>query len=231
MTQEGSELERQFRALGPWVTKFVIDGVSYGGGYYTMRDGRITQFKEAFPHAESILELGSLEGGHTVALRRLERVRRVVAIEARQANIERARFIQGLLDLTNVEFVQGDLETFDIAMVGRFDAVFCVGLLYHLTAPWALVERIAGVSRNLFLWTHYASDDKANLVANGYRGISRPEGGTSDPLSGLSPSAFRPTLSSLQQMLADHGFTEVEVIQAEPSHQNGPAVTIVARSI
>jgi hypothetical protein len=231
VTQRNAQIEGQFRALGPWVTKFMIDGVSYGGSYYTMRDGRITQFREAFPDAETVLELGSLEGGHTLALSRLAGVKRVVAIEAREPNIERARLIQRLLSLNNVEFVQGDLETYELRGLGRFDAVFCVGLLYHLTAPWALLERVAKASHGLFLWTHYVSDDRANLVANGYRGTSHPEGGPNDPLSGLSPAAFRPTLSSLQQMLADHGFPNIDIIQTEPSHQNGPAVTIVARGI
>ncbi len=231
VSQRNAEIERQFHALGPWVTKFVINGVSYGGGYYTMRDSRIKQFREAFPSAETVLELGSLEGGHTLALSCLAGVNRVVAIEARQPNIARARLIQQLLHLTNVEFVQGDLEAYEVQALGPFDAVFCVGLLYHLTAPWALVERIAKVSHGLFLWTHYVPDGQANLVANGYRGTLHPEGGAGDPLSGLSATAFRPTLGALQQMLANYGFSKIEIIQTEPSHQNGPAVTMVARSV
>jgi len=228
VTGRGGEVDQQFRALGPWVTKFVLDGVAYGGGYDTMRDARLTQFHEAFPGAETVLELGSLEGGHTVVLSRLQGMKRVVAVDARQANIARARLIQRLLNLTNVEFVQGDLETHDLSELGRFDAVFCVGLLYHLTAPWTLIERIANVSPGLFLWTHYVADDQANVVVNKYQGTSHPEGGIRDPLSGLSTTAFRPTLDSLRQMLAEHGFQQTTIIEKDPGHQNGPAVTIVA---
>ena len=230
MTGRGGDLEQQFRDLGPWVTKFVIDGVAYGGGYYTTQDARLTQFHEAFPDAETVLELGSLEGGHTVVLSRLQGMKRVVAVEARQPNIARARLIQRLLNLTNVEFVQGDLETLDLSKLGRFDAVFCVGLLYHLTAPWTLIERIAKVSPGVFLWTHYVADNLANVVVNKYHGTAHPEGGISDPLSGLSTTAFRPTLDSLRKMLADYGFQKIEIIDNDPGHQNGPAVTIVART-
>ncbi|HNG31197.1 MAG TPA: hypothetical protein PK012_15860 [Blastocatellia bacterium] len=65
-----TEIEREFAALQPWITKFVIEGRAYGGQFDALQDGRLTQFRQCFPSAQEILELGSLEGGHTIGLAR-----------------------------------------------------------------------------------------------------------------------------------------------------------------
>ena len=77
------------------------------------------QFAEAFPGVRRILELGSLEGGHTFALGALAGVDEVVAIEGRTENVERARVVQRALGVDNVKFVVGNLETMDLAPLGH----------------------------------------------------------------------------------------------------------------
>ncbi len=91
------DLRTEFAKRGPWVTHFTIDGVESGGSFHALEDERIGQFFESFSHVRAILELGSLEGGHTFALARHPGVERVLGIEARAANIARARFAQKLL--------------------------------------------------------------------------------------------------------------------------------------
>ena len=217
-----------FEALGPWVTKFTINGTAYGGGFDAMNDGRIDQFFQHFPDVKTILELGSLEGGHTFALSRRHGVQRVVGIEGRKANVDKARCVQELLGIHNVEFVIGNLESHHLLAAGTFDAVFCVGLLYHLPRPWDLIEGISQVSRNLFMWTHYAAEDKADKVVSGYRGITYREFGSADPLSGMSPQSFWPTLAGLQTMLSRYGFTRTQIIEDNKVHPHGPSVTLAA---
>lgn len=220
----------EFERLKPWVTKFTIGGREYGGTFDAMNDGRINQFLRRFPDAKTVLELGSLEGGHTFAVARRETVERVVGVEGRQANVDRARCVQRLLGANNVEFVTANIESFDLRSLGMFDAVFCVGLLYHLPRPWEVIARIAQVTRSVFIWTHYASDEKADRVASGYRGLGYKEFGMADPLSGMSRESFWPTLDALRLMLSTYGFTNVQIIEDKPDHPNGPAVTLAATS-
>jgi hypothetical protein len=61
-------VEAAFAVLDPSITRFLIEGVPYDGWYDAVNDPRFTQFFESFPHAAIILELGSLEGGHTIGL-------------------------------------------------------------------------------------------------------------------------------------------------------------------
>jgi SAM-dependent methyltransferase len=215
----------EFRRRGPWVTRFVIDGVPYGGDYPAGEDVRVAQFFAAFPDASRILELGSLEGGHTLALARHPAVSRVVGIEGRSANVERARFVQRRLGLANVEFLEGNLEATDLASVGSFDAVFCVGLLYHLPRPWELLRRLAAVSLRALVWTHYAS--RAEVTVEGYQGRWFRERGARDPLSGLSRRSFWPTRDELARMVAEAGLAPMEEVEENAVHPAGPCLTFV----
>src|SRR5947209_5893974 len=102
-------LKAMFKMRGPWVTKFQIGGESYGGSrdYSDYNaDPRIPRFIQQFPEAKSILELGSLEGGHSFQLARLQSVEKVVAIEGRQRNVAKAEFVQRLLGMKNVSFLE-----------------------------------------------------------------------------------------------------------------------------
>lgn len=225
---EQTDIAREFKRREPWVTKFVIDGQAYGGHFDALEDARIAQFSAMFPKARTVLELGSLEGGHSFGLARLPNVTRVLAIEGRASSIEKSRFVQQLIGADKISFVEANLENIDLSVYGPFDAVFCVGLLYHVPEPWTLITQCARVSTRLFIWTHYSGDEKTETV-NGHHGAWYSEKGLRDPLSGLSNASFWPTLESLKDILADHGFARIRVIRNSPKHPHGPAVTLAAR--
>jgi len=219
-----------FDRLGPWVTKFTINGRDYGGGFDAQNDGRIQQFRNAFPTASRILELGSLEGGQTIGLASLLGVVEVIGLEGRASNLEKAELVKRLFGLGNLRFSQANLEAPGILrQFGTFDAVYCCGLLYHLPRPWELLRQIAKVSADLFLSTHYCPAEKAGIVRNGYRGMWFRESGLHDPLSGLSARSFWPVRESLMAMLQDAGFNRSTVLHEEEDHQHGPIVTLVAQ--
>jgi hypothetical protein len=114
-----------------------------------------------------------------------------------------------------------------LAKPGRFDVVFCSGILYHLPEPWTLIEGIRRISDKVFIWTHYAEEAKATEV-NGYRGWWYQESGFKDPLSGLSPKSFWPAFDSLQDMLRHCGFTRQNIVNKDPHSQPGPNTVIAA---
>lgn len=223
------DLKTEFARRAPWITHFAIDGVESGGNFHALADLRVDQFFECFPAARTILDLGSLEGGQTFSLARRAHVERVLGLEARAANIEKARFVQPLLGVRNAEFLQADLETADLASFGQFDAVFCSGLLYHLLEPWKLIGQIPRVAPRLFVWTQYADDLSADKTLAGYRGCDYTEGGIDEPLSGMSPTSFWLTLGSLIKALTASGFRDLRVLHNELDHPHGPAVTLAAQ--
>jgi 2-polyprenyl-3-methyl-5-hydroxy-6-metoxy-1,4-benzoquinol methylase len=80
-----------------------------------------------------VLDLGCLEGLYAVEFARHGAT--VVGIEARDANLEKARFAKQALGLENLEFVKDDVRNLRPEKYGTFDVVLCLGLLYHLDAP------------------------------------------------------------------------------------------------
>lgn len=225
---DSRDLTAEFEKLGPWVFQFRIDGRDYGGGISAEGDIRLERFFRFAPDAKAILELGSLEGAQTFIMARRPGVQRVVALEGREANLRKARFVQELLQLGNVEFAQANLENADLAAFGKFDAVFCCGLLYHLPEPWKLIAQTAAIAPTLFIWTQYAAENEARDIGNGLRGKTHIEGGPDEPLSGMSATATWLTLDSLRELLARSGYNKIEIIHDDPAHANGPAVTIGA---
>jgi SAM-dependent methyltransferase len=218
-------LEREFRKRGPWATRVRIGGRDFGGAVDLSGDERIADFFAAFPGCRMVLELGSLEGAHTFQL--ADRVEGVVGVEGRRRNVEKERFVQRLLGVENVTFVEADLQTLPLASLGRFDAVFCSGLLYHLPRPWLLLDQFSAVTGNVLVSTHYAAE--ATREVDGIPGRWTREFGLRDPLSGLSRRSFWMTLPALIARLEENGYA-VEVIRRDPEHPNGPIVTLVGRS-
>lgn len=223
------EIADKFAKLEPWIFQFHIRGSDYGGGISARGDVRLEQFFRFAPEVENIIELGALEGAQTSVLAQHPGVRRVLAIEGRQANLRKARLIQDYLELNNVEFAEANLENADLTRYGNFDAVFCCGLLYHLPEPWNLLRQLPAIAPILYLWTVYAPENEGQPLPNGMRGRIHIEGGPDEPLSGLSPTATWLTLDSLLGLLKIYGYDYVEVINDNPTDVNGPTVSIGAR--
>ena len=225
------DLAEKFARLGPWIYQFQICGQTYGGGISAVGDVRIERFLRFAPQAKTILELGSLEGAQSFILAQQPGVKRIVALEGREANLRKARLVQGLLEIQNVEFIQANLEHADLTAFGEFDAIFCCGLLYHLPEPWTLLGQLPKVAPLLFIWTQYAADTEAHDLGRGLRGKIHIEGGADEPLSGMSSTATWLTRDSLRDVLATSGYKKIEVIHDDPAHANGPAVTIGASTV
>lgn len=220
-------LRQEFDRRGPWVTQFIINGKTYGGYYRVWEDVRPRQFFEKFPHVKSVLDIGSLEGGQTFQLASHRDIK-VIGIEGRQENIDRAEFVKRILGIKNVRFIRYNVENLDMDRLGKFDAVFCSGVLYHLPEPWKFIQQIQKITSNLFLWTHFVSDEKADQLIDEYRGWWYPEGGLGDPLAGLSSSSFWLTLDSLKYLLQKYGFRYLDILNINMNHENGPCTTIAA---
>ena len=217
-----AEIAERFAALGPWSTRFEIGGHTFGGELDYDDDDRVKAFFRWFREPHTILELSSFEGAHTLQLGAPGTTARVLGLEGRLENVERSRLVASLLGRGNVEFQQEDLETVDLTGYGRFDAVFCAGLLYHLQAPWRLVEEVARVSDHFFLDTHYWSSDEVEV--DGHSGNWYDEGGYTDPLSGLGRRSFWLTLPALLRVLTNAGWA---VHRIEHSFEWGPGPRVL----
>ncbi|HMC69346.1 MAG TPA: methyltransferase domain-containing protein, partial [Mycobacteriales bacterium] len=137
-------LEERRRRLveehGPWVgynldlgaAGYTIDPGSAGWAELMIR--QITQV--VADHAGAleglrVLDLGSHEGGYSIALAQQGAI--VTAVESRAQHIAKTRFAADALGLHDrITVVEDDVRNIDLDRFGRFDVLLCLGILYHL---------------------------------------------------------------------------------------------------
>lgn len=224
--------QQEFERLGPWMSRFLIDGASCGGEYEYSKDPRLHYLTHHLGSLQGkrVLELGALEGGHTLELARAGAT--IIAIEGRSSNYERCLFIKRHFHLDTVEFILADLRVVDFTKFGSFDVILNSGILYHLDAPWNLLERLGEVASRMLLWTHCAPPhqqlETIEVYGSQLEGYWYSEGALDHPLSGVQPLSFWPTRESLEQMLAVTGWPALTWLDFTADNQRGPAATLWA---
>ena len=233
-----SAIRAHVEELGPWITGFDFRGERYGGDYIPKEDSRVAGFIAAFrqclertgnrqPHLR-ILECGCLEGGHTVLLAQAFPNAEIIATDLRETNLRKARFLASLYQLANIRWIKEDLADPQLVWGEDYDAVFCVGLLYHLRDPAKFLSEIAKRTSFLWLWTVICAETEAVVTEGNYRGRMLPET-PNHPLSGGERESFLPTLGSLADMLWHAGFRSVRLLdKGLTANDNGPYVLLQA---
>jgi len=168
-----------------------------------------------------ILDLACLEGGYSIEM--ALHGARVVGVEGRDINIEKARFAKEVLGLGNVEFFQDDVRNLSAEKYGTFDVVLVLGILYHLDTPdvFHFMRRVNEVCHDFAvvdtLTSTYAriSVEHEGGTYAGHRWAEFPEGTTESGKSKFAwasldnDMSFCFTVPSLLNMLLDAGFASV----------------------
>jgi 2-polyprenyl-3-methyl-5-hydroxy-6-metoxy-1,4-benzoquinol methylase len=189
-----------------------------------------------------ILELGPLEGHHSVLFEKLG-VRENIAIEARADNLRKCSRIKEKYGLTKTRFIQNDLEKLysgseQPKFSGQFDLVMCLGLLYHMPDPGKALEWCRSQSKSLFLGTHYVEvtdpwrsshfpDIKYIFSGRSYQAKLYKEGGLADPISGMSPASIWLNEKDLIEILRSAGYSRLSIL-GKDLQNNAPHITILA---
>jgi Methyltransferase domain len=233
-----SSIRAQVEELGPWITGFDWEGVRYGGDYFPENDSRVVGFIDALRERRTyspagspplrILECGCLEGAHTIMLAKAFPQAEIVAVDLRETNLRKARFLASLYGVTNIRWVQEDLSSPRSSFAESYDAIFCVGLLYHLRDPAMFLARAARATTFLWLWTVICAETETTVTEGAFRGRMLDEA-PGHPLTGAAPQSFLPTLGSLVDMLWGAGFRSAGLLaRGITTNNNGPCVLLQA---
>jgi hypothetical protein len=168
-----------------------------------------------------VLDLGSLEGLFSIEM--AQQGAETVGVEIRRQNLDKAEFARKLLGLTNLQFRQDDVRNISVAGYGRFDAIICSGILYHLPAG-DVIDLIrtmyAMADRAVVIDTHVALAAERAFTRGGetYRGRDHSEfgPGMSDAQKAASrlssadnDTSFWLTRPSLINAMSAAGFSSV----------------------
>lgn len=198
---------------------------------------------------KQVLELGPLEAGHTSMLERAGAD--VVGIEANVDAFLRCLVVKNHLGL-RAKFLHGDFQK-GFGPPKQYDLVMASGVLYHMTDPMALLERVSEVTTKLYLWTHYFEPDitKWNsgvspLVGTKWRPNETLEIARSGVTVRLVPQSYGQALTwggfcggpetesywmyreDLLSYLRALGFQNIRIHSVDEMHPNGPALSLLA---
>lgn len=181
------------------------------------KDERIAWLAEHYGlEGRSVLELGTLEGGHTSMLAKAGAEVRSVEINPRSH--ERAKLFQRRIGY-HAELILGDFRDFLAEDDRRWDLIVAVGVLYHMENPVGLLRQIADHTDKLFLWTHYATGEGAEVREHD---VANPRYLGGGPWSIWLPRA------QIFDALTNLGFQSQEVCFDDPEYPNGPAFAVLA---
>ncbi|MGF1528999.1 MAG: class I SAM-dependent methyltransferase [Candidatus Competibacterales bacterium] len=224
-----------------WVSRLPVDGLTTGSmDLFFERDPRPRQAAEACGGLEGleVLELGSLEGGHTYQLEQLG-AKGVLGIDASPEMYLKSLIAKEVLAL-KAQFLPGDFNRYLEAKPRTFDLVFACGVLYHMIDPVHTLYLIAQTAPRVFIWTHYLNEAHAahcrakSVTVHGftcdYYEVPYDDSSHSRGWAGIHQSAHRIERQTLLDALHHVGFVDVKVIEDTPDHPGGPALTVAGHN-
>ena len=139
---------------GEWISK--LPPPLQSGNAPLFEDPRITWAAEQLGGFadRSILDLGSLEGGHPYSFDRLG-AKEVVAIEGKPRAYLRCLVAKEVLGMRRTSFLCGDFMEFLRGNPRRFDVINASGVLYHQKNPAELIGLLARSTDRVIMWTQY----------------------------------------------------------------------------
>ena len=241
LEQMPDEELRRLNEMLPW-SAFVVDstGRRFGRAHsgekrnapQEIPDRRILLLDQKLPLKDRrVLEIGCFEGIHTVAL--AQRANVVVAVDSRIDNVVKTVVRCAMFDL-RPQVLCWDVEVEPPPRAAlECDVLHHVGVLYHLADPWAHLQRVCNLTRELIMLDTHVSPPDAQLrecqtVVGPRRFFPYKEGGRSDPFSGMQDHAKWLPQDDLIDLLRTFGFSNVEVAERR-DERNGPRVLIFAQ--
>ncbi|MGQ4649220.1 DUF1698 domain-containing protein [Lyngbya aestuarii] len=195
---------------------------------------------------KTVLELGSLEGGHTYMVERLG-AETVVSIEANTRAYLKCLIVKELLELKKVRFLCGDFVEYLRTNQSKFDVCIASGVLYHMVNPAELIALASRTSPQLFIWTHYYDHE---IISSNPSLAHRSSEGLLTDYKGFKHTLYRQEYeAALNWMgfcggheaysnwlsredvlvcLNYFGFSKININFDQPNHPNGPSFAVTA---
>jgi tRNA (mo5U34)-methyltransferase len=250
-----AEIRQGIAELGPWFYRF-----DFGNGVETapaIPESVVGIFNTRLRMVENVVEahfgvrlrdiecldIGCHEGFYSLAMAR-RGVRNVVAVDAREENLRRARFVAEAMGVGNILYGRGCVENLTVDFARTFELTLFLGLLYHVEDPMRCLRQVAAVTSELCVIETQVVDEVEGYAEWGSREWKRPyqgivavidetgEFGAGNRETGVSPMATCPSRKALLFMLKHAGFKRAEILPPLPDayeqHARGKRVVCAA---
>ena len=249
------QIRRRIEELNPWFYRF-----DFGGGLETkpaipqsVEQIFETRLQMVTPVVDShfgsrlasveCLDIGCHEGFYSLAMAR-HGVERVLGVDAREDNLQRARFVAEAQGVGNVEYRQARVETLSEELGRTFPLTLFLGVLYHVEDPMRCLRNVAAVTGELCVLETQVIAEVEGFAEWGSREWTRPYRGVlalidesgefhaGNRETGVTPMATCPSPRALLFMLQQAGFRRAEILAppagAYEQHARGQRVVCAA---
>lgn len=140
----------------------------------------------------------------------------VVGVDARQMHIDQANLVFDVNEIPRdrYEFICADIFGLDYEQLGTFDIVLCLGLIYHISKPIELLERIALANTDVLLIDTGLSMVEGAYLQLGYDSVESQANGIGGPL------VFYPTALAMLAMVRQFGYS-IRIVKPDFSDYTG----------
>ena len=151
---------RELSGLQPWNHNIelpyginTIDKKQVSHGKNLVKWSRIGKYIEAIDVEDKrVLDVGCSEGFFSLKLAEMG-AREVIALDADELRIEKAKFVAEILGISNITYEIADIFEADIERYGHFDFVLCLGFLHRVWYPFRVIRELTEIGDTiLFEW-------------------------------------------------------------------------------
>lgn len=237
-------------ALPGWNSAFPPALGLEAGKYHLYADTRILWALKSYGSIEgkTILEVGPLEGMHTVMLNE-RKPKRIDAIEANRLCFLRCLLTRQIMNIDRANFLLGDIQEWLGKDQTRYDLTIASGVLYHMAEPAEFLRRLSLQSDAVFIWTHYFQDEampKGDVRRNPFSGRMETRMIEGVPVrhyersyqhansnasfcGGMKDRHYWLHRDDILLLLEKLGYNEILINDEEPNHSGGPCYSLFAR--
>jgi SAM-dependent methyltransferase len=171
----------------------------------------------------------------------------VVGVDLRELNIRRAELVRDHFGIpeSRLRFMQSDVFDLDLDVLGQFDVVLVLGLIYHLEDPVGAIRRARALTRGLCVVESQLTRQERPIVhGNGSPGLLltaqasfaamiEPDAEHNQLASAPGILSLVPNRTAFEQIARVAGFEHVEIARPRPDHDRqyvlGDRAVLLAR--
>ena len=179
-------------------------------GKNTIKWSRVKEYIDTIDlKGKRVLDVGCGEGFFSLKLAKMG-AREVVAVDADELRIKKARYVSEILGTSNITYEVANIFNTCIEIYGHFDFALCMGFLHRIPYPYEAIQQLTSISDTIFFEWKSLREGNYDLPVMKYCGGKSKD---SNQYSGLY---WLPSTQCVVDILEDFGFRHNIVIDNSP---------------